>query len=73
MGGVRNRQGRWSDAIVVCRQAIAEAESVGELSALAHASYSLDWALVESGSRSEAEHSWRALDIYDGSAIPSTN
>jgi class 3 adenylate cyclase/tetratricopeptide (TPR) repeat protein len=65
LGGVRNRQGRWSDAIVACRQAIAEAESVGELRALAHASYSLDWALVESGRSGEAEHSWRALDIYE--------
>ena len=46
-------------------QAIAEAESVGELSALAHACYSLDWALVESGRPDEAIHSWRALEIYE--------
>jgi tetratricopeptide (TPR) repeat protein len=65
LGGVRNRQGRWSEAIVECRKAIAEAESVGELSALAHASYSLDWALVESGRPDEATHSWRALEIYE--------
>ena len=65
LGGVRNRQGRWSDAIAACRQAIAEAESVGELRALAHASYSLDWALVESGRRHEANHSWRALEIFE--------
>jgi class 3 adenylate cyclase/tetratricopeptide (TPR) repeat protein len=64
LGGVRNRQGRWSEAIAVCRQAIEEAESVGELAALAHALYSLDWALVESGRREEATHSWRALEIY---------
>ncbi len=64
LGGVRNRQGRWSEAIAVCRQAIEEAESVGELTALAHALYSLDWALVESGRREEATHSWRALEIY---------
>src|SRR6185312_633154 len=64
LGGVRNRQGRWSEAIVVCRQAIEEAESVGELAALAHALYSLDWALVESGRREEAMHSWQALEIY---------
>jgi tetratricopeptide (TPR) repeat protein len=64
LGGVRNRQGRWSEAIVVCRQAIEEAESVGELAALAHALYSLDWALVEIGRRGEATHSWQALEIY---------
>ena len=65
LGGVRAAQGRWAQAISVCRQAIAEAESVGELSALAHACYVLDWALVESGSPDEATHSWRALEIYD--------
>jgi class 3 adenylate cyclase/tetratricopeptide (TPR) repeat protein len=64
LGGLRNRQGRWSEAIVVCRQAIAEAQAVGELAALAHALYSLDWALVESGRREEATHSWQALEIY---------
>jgi class 3 adenylate cyclase/tetratricopeptide (TPR) repeat protein len=64
LGGVRNRQGRWSEAVMECRQAIADAESVGELSALAHALYSLDWALVESGRSEEATHSWRALEIY---------
>jgi hypothetical protein len=37
LGGVRNRQGRWSEAVMECPQAIANAESVGELSALAHA------------------------------------
>ncbi|HUA05762.1 MAG TPA: adenylate/guanylate cyclase domain-containing protein [Solirubrobacteraceae bacterium] len=65
LGGIRNRQGRWSEAIATCRQAIAEAESVGELRALAHASYSLDWALVESGRAREADYSWRALEIYE--------
>jgi class 3 adenylate cyclase/tetratricopeptide (TPR) repeat protein len=65
LGGVRNRQGRWSEAVATCRQAIAEAESVGELSALAHALYSLDWALVESGRSQEANNSWRALEIYE--------
>ena len=48
-------QGRWSQAISTCRQAIAEAEAVGELSALAHACYALDWALVESGRPDEAD------------------
>jgi class 3 adenylate cyclase/tetratricopeptide (TPR) repeat protein len=64
LGGVRNRQGRWRDAISACHQAIAEAESVNELPALAHACYALDWALVESGRGEEANYSWRALEIY---------
>jgi tetratricopeptide (TPR) repeat protein len=70
LGGVRNRQGRWAEAVATCRQAIAEAESVGELSALAHALYSLDWALVESGHPEQATHSWRALELYEQLADP---
>ncbi len=65
LGGARNRQGRWSEAAALCREAIAGAEAVGELRALAHASYALDWALVESGRPDEATHSWRALEIYE--------
>jgi tetratricopeptide (TPR) repeat protein len=65
LGGVRNRQGRWAESIDACRRAIADAESVGELSALAHACYALDYALVESGQPDEATHSWRALEIYE--------
>jgi class 3 adenylate cyclase/tetratricopeptide (TPR) repeat protein len=65
LGGLRNRQGRWREAISECRQAIADADSVGELSALAHACYALDYALVESGHPAEATHSWRALEIYE--------
>lgn len=65
LGAMRNRQGRWAQAISTCRRPISEAESVGELSALAHACYQLDWALVESGHPDEAAHSWRALEIYE--------
>jgi class 3 adenylate cyclase/tetratricopeptide (TPR) repeat protein len=65
LGGVRNRQGRWSEAVAVFEQAIAEAESVGELAALARACYGLDWALVELGAPTDPTHSWRALEIYD--------
>ena len=50
----------WS-AVATCREAISEAEAVGELSALAHACFALDYALVESGLPDEATHSWRAL------------
>ena len=65
LAGVRNRQGRWADAVRLCRQAIAEAEAVGERRALARACYGLDWALRESGRPEEAEHSLRALEIYE--------
>jgi class 3 adenylate cyclase/predicted ATPase len=65
LGGIRNGQGRWAQAISTCREAISEAEAVGELSALAHACFALDYALVESGLPDEATHSWRALEIYE--------
>ncbi len=64
LGGIRNGQGRWVQAVATCREAISEAEAVGELSALAHACFALDYALVESGLPDEATHSWRALEIY---------
>ena len=65
LGAVRSIQGRWTEAIAVCREAIPEAESVGELRALAHACYVLDRALIESGRADEASYSWRALEIYE--------
>lgn len=64
LAGVRNRQGRWSQSVALCRQAIAQAESVGELAALARACYTLDWALFELGRGDAATHSQRALEIY---------
>ncbi len=65
LAGIRNRQGRWTGAASACRQAIAEAESVGEMRALARACYNLDFALVEMGRPDDATHSWRALEIYE--------
>jgi tetratricopeptide (TPR) repeat protein len=65
LGSIRNVQGRRAEAISTCRQAIVEAESIGELSAVAHACYVLDYALVESGRPDEATNSWRALEIYE--------
>jgi class 3 adenylate cyclase/tetratricopeptide (TPR) repeat protein len=65
LGGIRNGQTNWSEAISACSEAISEAESVGELPALAHACYALDLALVGSGRPNEATHSWRALEIYE--------
>ncbi len=64
LGGVRNRQGRWADAVAACRMAIEEAEAAGELRALAHACYGLDWALWSSDVR-KATYSARALEIYE--------
>ena len=51
--------------LVLSRRRSSEAESVGELSALAHACYALDYALVESGRPDEATYSSRALEIYE--------
>ena len=65
LGGIRNRQGRWAEAISTCRQAIAEAEAVGELGALTHAYCALDWALLESGRPEEAIYSRRALELCE--------
>ena len=65
LGGIRNRQGRWAEAISACRQAIAEAEEVGELSALTHAYCALDRALIESGRHEGAFHSRRALELCE--------
>jgi class 3 adenylate cyclase/tetratricopeptide (TPR) repeat protein len=65
LAGIRGGQGRFTEAIADCRRAIAEAEPVGELSALAHACYVLDWALVESGRPGDAVYSSRALEIYE--------
>ena len=65
LAGVRNRQGRWPESTRLCREAIAEAETVGELPALARACYTLDWALFELGHPEQATHSARALTIYE--------
>jgi tetratricopeptide (TPR) repeat protein len=65
LGGMRNRQGRSLRAIPVCRRAIEQAESVGELRALAHAYHNLDWALLESGRSQEPTYSWEALRIFE--------
>jgi class 3 adenylate cyclase/tetratricopeptide (TPR) repeat protein len=64
LAGFRQRQGRTREAERICLQAIAEAEAIGELRALARACYVLDYVLVESGQPELATHSQRALDIY---------
>jgi class 3 adenylate cyclase/tetratricopeptide (TPR) repeat protein len=62
---VRQAQGHPTDAIRWCERAIAEAESAGDRSTFAHASYIWDWALVELGRFDEAIHSNVALRIYE--------
>jgi class 3 adenylate cyclase/tetratricopeptide (TPR) repeat protein len=62
---VRQAQGHPTDAIRWCERAIAEAETAGDRSTLAHASYIWDWALVELGRFDEAVHSQVALRIYE--------
>ena len=62
---VRQRQGRFADAIELCRQAIAEGEAAGEERAIAHACHLLDWALHDAGRGDEATYSARALEIYE--------
>jgi class 3 adenylate cyclase/tetratricopeptide (TPR) repeat protein len=64
-GGVRIEQGRPTDAIRWCRQAIPEAEASGARDALAHAYYVLDWALTTLGRLQDATNSEQALVIYE--------
>jgi class 3 adenylate cyclase/tetratricopeptide (TPR) repeat protein len=67
LANIRQRQGRPVEAARLSRLAIAQAEPVGELRALAHASFVLDEALFESGRAraGEASNSIRALEIYE--------
>jgi class 3 adenylate cyclase/tetratricopeptide (TPR) repeat protein len=64
LAGIRQRQGRTTDAERLCRQAIKEAKAIGELRAEARACYSLDHTLVQAGRAAEATYSQRALEIY---------
>ncbi len=60
----RTRQGRFREAVELCRAAIADAEVADADAPLGHACYILDWALTESGLQDQAVHSERALQIY---------
>jgi class 3 adenylate cyclase/tetratricopeptide (TPR) repeat protein len=62
---VRQGQGRNSEAIRWCREAIEQAESSEEWDALAHAYFILDWAYVDLGRYAEATNSLLALEIYE--------
>ncbi len=64
-GGIRYAQGRFADAVSWCQRAIREAESSGDLDALAHAYYVLDVAYVAVGRMSDAEWSPKALELYE--------
>jgi len=62
---VRQGQGRNSEAIRWCREAIEQAEASDEWDALAHAYFILDWAYVDLGRYAEATNSRLALEIYE--------
>jgi class 3 adenylate cyclase/tetratricopeptide (TPR) repeat protein len=64
LAGIRLRQGWYRDAERLCREAISEAQAIGELLAEARACYTLDWALLELARADEAVYSARALEIY---------
>ncbi len=64
LAGVRARQGRAAEAIVLCERVIAGA--VEEGASVAHACHVLDWVLIDTGRTAEAVHSERALAIYRG-------
>ncbi len=70
LAGMRTLQGRSAQAARLCREAIEEAQRVGEAEALARASYLLDLALVQMGRPKEAKHSARALEIYEALSDP---
>ena len=62
---VRNLQGRLTQSITQCEAAIADAERVGELPALALALGILDVCYMQQGRLEEATHLGRALEIYE--------
>ncbi len=64
LAGIRMRQGRLNEAASLSRSAIDDAEATGELRALAHACYILDYSLIQTDRPAEATYSPRALEIY---------
>jgi predicted ATPase/class 3 adenylate cyclase len=64
-GAVRQEQGRTQEAVPWLERAIQEAEASGELEALAHAYYLLEWASVARSNLREAPYSYKALAIYE--------
>lgn len=62
---VRLRQGRYRDAIAICRPAIEEAGAVGGRASLARAHYLMAWAYTELGSPEAAQYGPLALAIYE--------
>jgi class 3 adenylate cyclase/tetratricopeptide (TPR) repeat protein len=62
---VRGGQGRATDAIRWAERAIAEAEAVGELDALAKAHFMIGWTRVNQGELGQGEHFERALEIFE--------
>ncbi len=64
-GAVRQAQGRHHEAIEWCEQAIGLARSAGDLDALAHAEFLLDWAYIGLGRLDLATNSVEALALYE--------
>lgn len=62
---IRTRQGRFDDALSLCRQAIACGQRVGELRAIARAYMTTDEALILLGRIDEAGHFRLALEIFE--------
>ena len=62
---VRQDQSHSAEAIALCREAIADAESCSAELVLAAACWTLDCALWLSGARSDTSDSRRALEIYE--------
>jgi class 3 adenylate cyclase/tetratricopeptide (TPR) repeat protein len=64
-GAVRQAQGRHHEAIDWCEQAITLARGAGDLDALAHADFLLDWAHISMGRLDRATNSVEALALYE--------
>ena len=64
-GQIRQEQGRTREAVALLEGAVREAEASGDLDALAHAYYLLDWAALSLGTLREPAYSYKALSIYE--------
>ncbi len=62
---IRSRQGRYEDALRLCRQVIDRAKPIGELRALAIAYSITDEALMLLGRIGEVRHLGLALEVYE--------
>jgi class 3 adenylate cyclase/tetratricopeptide (TPR) repeat protein len=63
-GAALLRQGRLTESLAPLERAAADAQRLGDLPSLAHASYLLDWACTDLG-RPDERHRTTALAIYE--------